>query len=149
MEVTNMKELKRTVTTETVWGYEAEDGTIFTSKDECERYEASAYAVAEKSARQFRVKDINFDSVLPWFCSDETVYIYDVPTLDAMRIINTFLHLRMSSCNLLEANCVGHKVAVLFNNFDSYYDILGTQEEMENEVLYHIRRAFEVKQTST
>lgn len=43
-----MKELKRTITREEVYGYEAYDGTTFKTEQECVNYEETAEAVINK-----------------------------------------------------------------------------------------------------
>ena len=50
-----MKELKRTKTVEEIFGYEAEDGTFFNDKAECEKYEATAKAVIYKEFKKLMV----------------------------------------------------------------------------------------------
>ena len=50
-----MKELKITKTIEEVNGYEAFDGKIFKEKEECEKYERSAYGVITKEFEQLFV----------------------------------------------------------------------------------------------
>lgn len=50
-----MKEIKTTRTIEEVTGYEANDGTVFKTKEECEKYEQTARAVIRNNFKRLMV----------------------------------------------------------------------------------------------
>lgn len=71
-----MKKIEREITTKELVGYEAFDGTMFQSEEECSKYEGSAVGVLIGRIMKFTVKkgaeyDI-FDGI---GCSDTEVYV--------------------------------------------------------------------------
>lgn len=61
-----MKEIKRTRTIEEVTGYEAEDGTVFKTKEECEKYESTAKVVVYKAFKELMVDGKPFAECNIW-----------------------------------------------------------------------------------
>lgn len=80
-----MKELKRTITREETYGFEATDGTVFNSKEECIKYEQSALHAAKAAAWHYLVDERWNDDL---FNNDyEHLIIFDCPDAKAYEVI--------------------------------------------------------------
>ena len=92
-----MKELKRTVTREEVYGYEANDGKLFNSKEECEKYENSAnIAIWNNFQRLFIKEQMSECQVFEnyGYGSEEYQYaVLKIKNADDVRIANQYLEL--------------------------------------------------------
>lgn len=76
-----MKEIKETRTIEEVKGYEANDGTFFSNKEECEKYEKTAKAVIYNKVKPYRIAETTeYDFFLYRGCDDVTVEIFNIET---------------------------------------------------------------------
>ena len=93
-----MKELTKTVTTTEVTGYEAFDGTVFQSKEECRKYETSAATVAKQAAWHYLVADRGEYDLFRY--DDVGLLIFDVPDIKAFGIIANWANL----CGVWDAN---------------------------------------------
>lgn len=84
-----MKEIKTTQTIEVVTGYEAMDGTIFRTREECEKYESSAKTAAKAAAWHYLVGDRGSYDV---FKSDDEdrLIVFDIPDMNAYLAIRTW-----------------------------------------------------------
>ena len=95
-----MREIKRTKTIEEVTGYEAFDGERFKTKEECEKYENSAYAVIRKRLSSIAVSiDGGIHDTFAecemfehfGYGSEEYEYmIVDIKNEDDLRIVNQY-----------------------------------------------------------
>lgn len=138
-----MTELKRTITTEETYSYEAFDGCRFSSKESCLEYEASAFAVAKKTANAYLTKGTDITCVLEWAGrEDEAVKVYNIPDAEALQIVNTYLHLVDSYGSLIRPDMIGHKVAIKFQCDEEYYCIMGTRDEMLQDLTKNLDRLF-------
>lgn len=142
-----MTELKRTYTEEKVYGYQAKDGTIFTSKEQCEQYEESARCAAAFAAQAFEVRagdTVDSYNVIDT-CCEETVTIYDVTNAEALHVINTYLDTFGSWAHkeLIDPKYIGKRVAVHFWYEDAGYVVLGSHDELIERTLCKLNEMFE------
>lgn len=125
-----MKELKRTVTTETVYGYEAEDGTVFSSKEECEKYEQSARCIIRKHAKDILFREWQCDSLFGGYNYDDHLKVWFVKDEHSLSMINQYLHSVDPHTCLLTPEYIGLRVAAVVNTDDDYATVLGTYNEI-------------------
>lgn len=132
-----MKELKRTrtITQEETYGYEASDGTFFSSSEECIKYEKSAKGVCSATAKKFMLgscSEMDFTE----FGSDEcTVEFFEVPDMDAAKAIAQYVLIRTEDKTLVDKviERIGKRLFLSWNydkdfcwiySVDEYKDLL-------------------------
>ena len=129
-----MKAITKTV--EEVIAYEAYDGTRFSSKEECEKYENSAEYAAEKAAFALQTHKSNCaDSVLPYIpCCEDEWRVFDIKTAEHLRILNTHIKLRDPDCvHILSPDYIGKQVCIGYAAYNNWMYVVGTRESMEAE----------------
>lgn len=140
-----MKELKRTVTTETTYGYEAFDGAVFSSEEECRKYEQSAKCTIRKMAYDIRVKDWSCDSLFGGFNYEDGIAVWDIKDAEHLRIVNQYLH-TINTCakneTLIPADYIGHRVAVVYNEEFEYATLLGSYDEILSDFVGKLNKLF-------
>ena len=141
-EVKQTKIIEEVVRTD----YIAEDGEVFSNKDECKKYEESALFAVSKQLKRLTEKpvisqyDINDD------CSDEcAVEIFDIQNEYDLEILRKYLYLKMkkngasendiSTCfkseiegrnnYVFEGVTSGHEVMIFWNYDDNYFWVYG------------------------
>ena len=90
-----MKELKRTRTIEEITGYEAFDGKTFSTKEECEKYEKTAYGGLGKELRKIMVNEDEFAECSIWEdygygSEDFYMAVLDIKTEDDLFAVNRY-----------------------------------------------------------
>lgn len=110
-----MKELKRTRTIEEIRGYEANDGTFFSSKEECEKYEKTARAVIFNAFKQLVVDRI-FPECFIWenygYGSEEfSMAIIEIKNEDDLRAANMYFE-EFKFCDQLTRDYIGKRILV-------------------------------------
>ena len=86
-----MKELTREVKTIETYGYKADDGTFFKTKEECQKYEETAKMVCYGKAKQYLIGETT-ECCLTEFGSDEnSIEIYNVPDMEAAKVIEQYI----------------------------------------------------------
>lgn len=109
-----MKEIKTTKTIEEVNGYEAFDGKIFKEKEECEKYERSAYGVITKEFEQLFVGE-RFTENQIWedygYGSEEfEMAVIDIKDEKDLFIANRYFE--FTNSNLIDKKYIGKRVLV-------------------------------------
>lgn len=115
-----MKEIKKTRTIEEVTGYEAFDGTEFTTKEECEKYENSAIGVVTKELEKLFIDERFVECQIYehfGYGSEEFEYaIVDIKNDDDLRIINQYYELQskgnIKSESLISRDYIGKRVMI-------------------------------------
>lgn len=145
-----MREIKKVVTREEVTGYEACDGTLFRSKEECQKYEDSARCVAQKAAWHYLVAEVRGSYDL-FNSDDEYLTVFDIPDMEAYRAIANWANL-IDTYGLddFTPDCVGKRVAFL-HNWDGYYfnPYFATEKAMMEFYAKQIKACFEDKPAPT
>lgn len=75
--------------------YVAEDGNVFYSQEECEKYEKSALFVAKSKLKL--IATTNEDALTVSGCYDDEVEIFDVQTQEDLDNLKIYLHLMLST----------------------------------------------------
>lgn len=93
-----MEVIKRTRTIEEVTGYEAEDGTIFKTKEECEKYEDTAKVAVYKAFKELMVNGEEFAECEIWenfgYGSEEfDLAVIDIKSETDLEIANRYYEL--------------------------------------------------------
>lgn len=112
-----MEELKRTITREETYGFKADDGTVFHSKEECLKYEESAVHAAKAAAWHYLV-DERYDEDL--FNNDyESLIIFDCPDAKAYEVIRHWAEVdhKVWDAKHFTPDYIGKRVA-FFSNYD-------------------------------
>ena len=110
-----MKEIKRERTIEEVCGYEANDGRIFSSKEECEKYEKTARAVIFNAFKQLVVDKI-FPECNIWegygYGGEEfNMAIIDIKNEEDLRAANMYFE-EFKFCDQLNRDYIGKRILV-------------------------------------
>lgn len=138
-----MKELKRTVTTEETYGFEASDGTVFSSKEECLKYEDSANYVIRRNAKNLLFREWDCDSLFGGYCYDDHIKVWFIKDENHLLIINQYLQMIDFRCgNILSPEYIGNRVAVVVSEDSQYVDVLGTYHDILNGFTSDLNRLF-------
>lgn len=137
-----MKELKRTVTTETVWGYEANDGTVFSSKEECEKYEQSARCVIRQHVKDILFREWQCDSLFHGFNYDDHIKVWFIKDENTLCVVNQYLHNVDPYARLITPDYIGLRVAVVVNVDEDYATVLGTYNEILLDFTNQLNKLF-------
>ena len=136
-----MKEIKKTI--ETIAGYEAIDGTIFTTKEECAKYEEGAKMVAYAAAKKHERARFITDRIINIFSYEDEMAAFDIPDEDALRAVNIWLKLRCPSGDLIDSKYIGQRVIIYFYEYEPKYWIMGNRDEFEKCILSDTHRLFQ------
>lgn len=115
-----MKEIKTTRTIEEVTGYEAFDGTRFSSEVECRKYEDSAEGVIKARAEQYLIGETSIYGLLDEGSDECGVDIYNIPDKEAATIIAQYINIVTGDTNTCVDKYIG-KELVIFWNYDRDY----------------------------
>ena len=144
-----MKELKRTETIEKVIGYEANDGTHFDSKEECEMYEKSAFAVVYERFRKLVVKVLPECDVFENYGSGSEEYAYYIIDIKNESDINVYNHFMqfMRDSKIIDETFVGKRILVGTGMcYDSWnyrtFSIVGTCDDLVNKFKADMEKVF-------
>lgn len=113
-----MKEIKRTRTIEEVTGYEAEDGTVFKTEQECITYEETAKAVITKAFKELCVGDGFFSECQIWdnfgYGSEEfDLAVIDIKSETDLEIANRYYKMdKTPDDDLISKDFIGKRVLV-------------------------------------
>lgn len=135
-----MKELKRTITTEEVYGYESTDGQFFRTKEECEKYEASAMGVIHGLAKSTLFREWQCDSLFGGFNYDDTIRVWFIKDENHFVLLNQYLQSIDRYCRLLTPDYIGLRVAVVVG--EEYASVLGTYNEILTDFTGKLNRLF-------
>ena len=95
-------EIKRTVEQVVRVEYIAEDGTVFTSEEECKKYEESAlFAVSNKLKRLGSCSQNDFNDCLD---EDDVLEIFNVETQEDLDNLRKYLYLKMTQSGVTESD---------------------------------------------
>lgn len=137
-----MKELKKTITTETIVGYEAEDGTVFSSREECQKYEQSAKNVIRKLAADLRIRAWDLDSLYPQYGYDDELFVWYIRDAEHLRIINQYLRDICDYFDYIPAEYIGNRVAVVVDENCGHAFFIGTYSEILTRFTSQLNKLF-------
>lgn len=151
-----MKELKRTETIEKVIGYEADDGTYFDSKEECEKYEKSAFAVVYMRFRKLVVKELRECEVFEnqGYGSEEYVYfLIDIKDDNDVNIYNHFAQFTEGK-QTIDNSYIGKRILVGAGNmYDNWaykgLYVKGTIDDLKKQFAQDMEEVFADKKGDT
>lgn len=144
-----MKEIKRTRTIEEVTGYEAEDGTWFKTKEECEKYEETAKAVIRRNFKRLMIGE-EFPECHIWerfgYGSEEfNLAIIEIKNEDDLRAVNMLAELE--KCGSVSPDYIGKRVLVSIG-YNGEFDCNlcpRTEEELIDQFKNDIAKFFHPK----
>ena len=121
-----MKEIKRTKTIEEVTGYEAEDGKVFQTEEECKKYEATAKGVIFDRFKQLMIGE-PFSECALWehfgYGGEEFMLaIIDIKNEDDLNAVNMFRKAYGFGDDNVGTEFIGQKVLVNLGYCGSYGD---------------------------
>ncbi len=145
-----MKELKRTETIEKIIGYEADDGTEFKTKEECEKYEKSAFGVVFARFKKLIVKTYDECKVFAnqGYGSEEyQYYLIDIKSENDLLVYNHFVQFTATSDRILDDSYIGKRFLCCagfpyekWQNRELY--VKGTIDDMIAEFTKDMRKVF-------
>lgn len=124
---------KEIVRRETKEYYEAYDGELFNTREECERYEDNAMGVVGKKVNKFLIKRTYSENIYGDFAAacDEKVEIYLPKTSDDIEALNQYLNFTYKDVNVLGPEHIGQYLLVNYN-YDCDWCMVQTLEEKIN-----------------
>lgn len=137
-----MKEIKTTRTIEEVTAYEADDGTLFKTADECKKYENSAhYAIYNQFLGLAISESFSEDQIFENFgygSEEYSLVIIDIKDEKDLKIANMFAEMQIPKFPEKEekkfrfdSSRIGQRILVAIgNDYCKNCYIYGTQEEM-------------------
>ena len=137
-----MKEIKKTVTIEQISGYEANDGTVFKTKEECQKYEETALcAINEAFSSVMGLKEYSVDDLRYLSCED-AVYMIDVDNAEILKIIN----MKMMQLNehAVPTNVIGQTIVFIRNEYDGSWWFVGTFDDFRKRYTYELDNMFKL-----
>lgn len=146
-----MKEIKRTRTIEEVIGYEANDGTQFGSKEECEKYEDSAKSAIREMFLNRCVcgKPFIECSIFENFGYGGEEYEYvimELKNVEDVKIATMFAGMYNSKFSVDLNQYIGKRVLVgigfVFDSYDKDFVIRGTEDELIEQFKHDIAKFF-------
>lgn len=146
-----MKEIKQSRIIEEVTGYEAFDGTVFKTEDECIKYEGTAEAVITKRFFSHVVKGDKYNSVVdPWVTTilhgyeEDVDVLYDMKDDEAIKDFEMYAQLKehcQKPQDIIEYK--GKVVLVLISNYDEERCFIeGTEEEILEDFTKFVKKTF-------
>lgn len=151
-----MKELKRTETIEKVIGYEANDGTYFDSKEECEKYEKSAFAVVYERFRKLVVKELYEHEIFENQGYGSEEYVYYLIDIKDDNDVNTYNHFAQftEGKRIIDNSYIGKRILVgTGNHYDDwsyrYLYIKGTIDDLKKQFAEDMEYVFSDKNGDT
>lgn len=146
-----MKEIKRTVTREEITGYEANDGTIFKTKEECEKYENTAEAVINKEFRKLMLGGEEFPECQIYenfgYGSEEfNMAVLDIKNANDLEIANRYYELH--SKKLISNEYIGKRTLVCtgYSHDRNVYPCPKTYEELVEQFKRDTKKFFQTKE---
>ena len=119
-----MKEIKQMK--EVITGYEAGDGTLFDSKEECKKYEESAVYAIKK---QFYDMAGDVRCVDTYLCGDDCIYLVDLSSPERLTLANMWMKTQGSNDRFTD-DMIGKKIAVNTGYDGDFAYIMGTREQV-------------------
>ena len=142
--------MKEITTTKVITiGYEAFDGTRFSTEDDCRKYEQSAKGVIRRSAEDLMVsKMVSIESLYDCFCCEDMICVWDINTADHLQIVNQYLD-TIDYGTRVDPKYLGKRVAAIAGADDSWACVLGTEEELREKFNARLSRVFHPEADTT
>jgi len=132
-----MKELKRTetITREITTGWEASDGKVFNTEEECKKYEQSAECVCFEAAKKYRLGKCDEMDFFEFGSCDCEVEFFTVPDMEAAKVIAQYVLIHTNDKKLVDKviSRIGKRLMLSWNydheycwvtDVDEYKDLL-------------------------
>lgn len=128
-----INEVKRMVEEVVSTQYIADDGTLFYSKEECEKYEQSALFVVNSKLKRLNGRDVSVFDLYDEGSEEDGIEIFDVQTEEDLENLRRYVYLTLAQNNatpkegevILADATIGHEIIVFWwYDRDGYY-ILG------------------------
>ena len=106
------------VTKETVITYEASDGRIFKSEEECKKYEETAKMVVYNMIQQNLIGKTNIYDLFGEGNQDELVEIYRIDSLEIVELLNRYISLttyNKEARNIITNDMVGKDIILCWS----------------------------------
>lgn len=149
-----MKEITMQRTITEVTGYKANDGTVFNTKEECQKYEQSAEAAITQMfydicVKVYDDKDPRFPESTIWenygYGNEEYNYVVaDIKSETELKIANMFSDMYAPRYGQkLSTDYIGKRVLIsVGSTYDKSFYIKGTEEELIDEFKKTMKRYF-------
>ena len=140
-----MKELKQTMTVEKVYAYEAFDGTTFSSREECEKYEQSATCTIRKMATDMRQKDWTCEDLFRGFDYEDGLAVWYIRDAEHLRIVNQYLQTispYTPHMAIIPADYIGMRVAVAYHEEHEWAQFLGSYSDILSDFTRRLNKLF-------
>lgn len=128
----SMKELKRTetITKEITYGYAANDGTFFSSEEECKKYEASAKGVCSEAAKKYMIGSCSEMEFTEYGSDECSMEFFDVPDMEAAKTIAQYVLIRTNDEKLVQKviDRIGKRLFLSWNYDMDFCWILSVDE---------------------
>ena len=128
-----MKELTKEVVTKEITGYEASDGKIFHSKEECEKYERTAECVIKTAFEKLVIAQNSEYSLFEGYGSGSEewrIVLIHINNAEELKTANMYSQIANHD-NCFNENHIGKNLIVgVGDGYDTYCWLYGTIEEI-------------------
>lgn len=148
-----MKEIKVSKTIEEVTGYEAMDGTLFKTEEECKKYEESAEGVITAQFRQLVVGGVFVETCIwenyGYGNDDWEMCVIDIKDVNDLEIANRYY--KMYHCPLIDKSYIGQRILVQLGcSYDrNVHPLPRTREQLIEQFTNTIDKYFNPESNST
>ena len=137
-----MREQKRVKTIEEVTGYIADDGTFFTTKEECQNYEKSAKVVVYNMVKEKMIAETSEYEIFDIGCEDHIIEVFLVDSVETMELLNRYTYLysyTKPEKNYITEEMIGKEIMMTWGYVRDYVYNIGSI----GDFLVDCRRRFE------
>ena len=129
-----MKKVQKEVT-HYITKYQANDGTIFNSEEECKNYEQTAeFAINQAYNKTFNVLNNKYEMVYPdrcefaCMCVESKLYAIKINSAEELKILNMMLDL--NHADAVGAEYIGKEIVIDQADWAGEVYVYGTREDM-------------------
>lgn len=138
-----MREITKEVVHTEIIGYEADDGTRFSTEEQCRKYESSAKYACKRAFEAIAGECHNGTDYHEILCIgyEDEIYVVDVKDVETLRVINMYLDALTDTNAFMKPEKIGQKVAISIWDHNAGA-ILGTRAEMESQFKTYLDELF-------
>lgn len=130
-----MKELKRTetVTKEITYGWEASDGKVFNTEEECRKYEESAKGVCFAAAQKYLLGSCSEMDFTEYGSPECYIEFFKVPDMEAAKAIAQYVLIRTDDKKLVQKviDRIGKRLFLSWNYDKDFCWVMSIEEYKE------------------
>ena len=143
-----MKELTKEVVTKEITGYEAEDGTVFRTREECEKYEHTSECVIKAAFEKLVIAQNSECSLFDGYgCGSEEwrIVLIHINNAEELKTANMYSQISIYHDNRFDESHTGKEIIVgVGDSYDTYCWVYGTIDELAARFMNDIERRLKI-----